>query len=146
MVTVDAIAFSLEQDSPEVLLIQRKNEPFKNMWAFPGGFVEMDEDLIDAAKRELKEETSLTGINLQQLQTFGKPGRDPRGRQITIVFFGIVKSKTKIKAGDDASAAKWYKIENLAKLAFDHNEILQIAIDRLKQTDHYITWSKQKTV
>ena len=134
MVTVDAVIFKLDRGKPRVLLIQRGNEPFKGQWAVPGGFVDMDEDLLDAAKRELQEETSLTNIELEQFHTFGKPGRDPRGRNITICFFGIANPTQHAKAGDDAAKAKWFDIENLpANLAFDHDEVLKIAITKLKR-------------
>jgi 8-oxo-dGTP diphosphatase len=116
MVTVDAVVFGIFQNKAKLLLINRKKEPFKGRWALPGGFVEIDEELEDAVARELAEETGLTNIKLEQMRTFGKCGRDPRGRQITIVFMGIVtKGRTKIKAGDDAAKAQWFDIEKLPK-------------------------------
>lgn len=131
MVTVDAIVFNTSGDSPKLLLIKRGNEPFKGKWAFPGGFVDMDEELEDAAARELAEETGLTGVKLTQLQAFGKCGRDPRGRNISVMFIGITKD-SKIKGGDDAAEAKWFDINNLPPLAFDHNDVAAIAIEKLK--------------
>ncbi|MCF8361135.1 MAG: NUDIX hydrolase [Prolixibacteraceae bacterium] len=124
-VTTDAIVIAKESDQFFILLIERRNEPYKNMWALPGGFIEMDEDLIDACKRELQEETGITNIKLEELATFGKPGRDPRGRTISIVFWGIVNKKTEIKAGDDAAKVKWFNINSLPLLAFDHDKIIQ---------------------
>ena len=90
MVTVDAVVFAVSGDSVKLLLINRKNEPFKGQWAIPGGFIGIDEELDDAVARELFEETGLTGVKLEQMHTFGKPGRDPRGRQITVVYMGVI--------------------------------------------------------
>lgn len=134
MVTVDAVVFKHSQDKTTLLLIKRKNDPFKGKWAFPGGFIEMDEELEDAAARELTEETGLKNVNLEQMHTFGTVGRDPRGRQITIAFIGFTNEKNAvIKAGDDAEQAQWFDIENLPKdMAFDHEKVAKIAIGRLK--------------
>ncbi len=132
MVTVDAAVFDVSGDKTRILLIKRGNEPFKGQWAFPGGFVEMDEDLEDAAARELAEETGLTGVKLEQLYTFGKCGRDPRGRNIAVVFIGITKN-TKIKSGDDATEAQWFEIDNLPQMAFDHDNVAAKAIRYLKR-------------
>jgi len=132
MVTVDVVVFDVSGDVPKVLLIKRRNEPFKGRWAFPGGFVDMDEELEDAAARELAEETGLTGVKLQQLHTFGRCGRDPRGRNITVAFIGITK-ENKIKSGDDAAEAKWFDIDDLPEMGFDHNEVAAVAIKRLKE-------------
>jgi 8-oxo-dGTP diphosphatase len=132
MVTVDAVVFDVSGDRPKLLLIRRGNEPFKGQWAFPGGFVDMDEELQDAAARELAEETGLVGVKLQQLHTFGKCGRDPRGRNITIAFIGITKDN-KIKSGDDAAEAQWFDINDLPEnMAFDHNDVAAVAIEKLK--------------
>lgn len=131
MVTVDAAVFDISAKTPKLLLIKRGSEPFKGQWAIPGGFIEMNEDLADAAARELAEETGLTDVKLRQLQTFGKPGRDPRGRNITVVFWGTTKDP-KTKAGDDADEARWFEIDNLPEnLAFDHNQVAAIAIKQL---------------
>lgn len=139
MVTVDAIVFTLTSGKAKVLLIRRKNEPFKGQWALPGGFVGIDEELAEAVARELSEETSLCGVALEQLRTFGKCGRDPRGRQITVAYMGLAKSgKTRLKAADDACEAKWFDINNLPlDLAFDHNEVLRFAIGKLKKKKVY---------
>lgn len=136
MVTVDAAVFAFFEDRARLLLIQRKHEPFQDHWALPGGFVEMEEDLPEAAARELAEETGLKDIPLEQLHTFGKPGRDPRGRAITVVYFGIAKQdQPQVKAADDAAQVQWFDIDSLPALAFDHNEIAACAIARLRQTD-----------
>ncbi len=136
MVTVDAAVFTFSGDKARVLLINRGNEPFKGMWALPGGFVGMDEDLEDAVARELEEETGLVGVQLEQIRTFGTVGRDPRGRQITIVFMGIAEEEqTTIKAGDDAAQAQWFDIEKLPDdMAFDHNEVVRFVIAKLLKT------------
>jgi 8-oxo-dGTP diphosphatase len=133
MVTVDAAVVALVEGKARLLLIQRKHEPFQGSWALPGGFVEMDEDLPEAAARELAEETGLRNIPLEQLRAFGKPGRDPRGRTITIVYFGIAGTDwQQAKAADDAATVQWFDIDNLPPMAFDHDEIARCAIERLK--------------
>ncbi|MBN1788298.1 MAG: NUDIX hydrolase [Sedimentisphaerales bacterium] len=132
MVTVDAVVFNISGDKPVILLIKRGNKPFKGQWAFPGGFVEMDEELEDAVVRELEEETGLVGVELKQLHTFGKCGRDPRGRNITIVFIGTTKN-SEIKGGDDAAEARWFDIDDLPKMGFDHNEVAAMAIEKLEE-------------
>ncbi|PKL49319.1 MAG: NUDIX hydrolase [Planctomycetes bacterium HGW-Planctomycetes-1] len=132
MVTVDAAVFDVSGDKARILLIKRGNEPFKGQWAFPGGFVEMDEELEDAAARELAEEAGLTGVKLEQLYTFGKCGRDPRGRNITVVFIGITKN-SKIKSGDDAAEAQWFEIDKLPQMAFDHDNVAAAAIKKLNE-------------
>ena len=138
MVTVDAVVFKFTKKKIKLLLIERGNEPFKGKWAFPGGFVGMDEELADAVARELAEETGLTNVKLEQMHTFGKCGRDPRGRQITIAYMGIIsRGAGRIKAGDDAAKAKWFDINNLpANMAFDHNEVATFAIKKLKRKKH----------
>ena len=130
--TVDAVVFRNNCDKTEVLLIQRDRNPFEGMWALPGGFVEMDETLEQAVARELKEETALAGINLKQLHAFSDVGRDPRGRTVSVTFYGVTdKSNSKLKGGDDARDARWFPLDDLPKLAFDHNEIIEMAWDRL---------------
>lgn len=134
MVTVDAAVFALCEGEARLLLIQRRHEPFAGRWALPGGFVEMDEDLPQAAARELAEETGLEGVALEQLHTFGRPGRDPRGRTITVVYFGVIRGQfPSIRAADDAAAAQWFDIDHLPPMAFDHDEIARCAIARLRQ-------------
>jgi 8-oxo-dGTP diphosphatase len=139
MVTVDAVVFAFFKDRAKVLLINRGREPFKGKWALPGGFVGIDEELEDAAARELAEETGLTDVALEQMYTFGRCGRDPRGRQISVVFMGIAEKGTdKIRGGDDAQEAKWFDMENLpSDLAFDHNEIIRMGVKKLKRTKKY---------
>lgn len=131
MVTVDAIVVRPGGGSGaggaggEILLVRRGREPFRGMWALPGGFVELDEDLPDAARRELLEETGLDVDTLEQFRTFGKPGRDPRGRQITVAYIAEVSREIPPpRAGDDAREAKWFPLEALPALAFDHAEVL----------------------
>jgi len=137
MVTVDAIVFAFFGRCVKLLLVNRANEPFKGKWALPGGFIEIDEELEDAVGRELAEETGLTGVPLQQMYTFGKCGRDPRGRQITVAFIGVT-TQTKIRAGDDAAKARWFDIEKLPPdMAFDHSEVAKFAIARLKKKKTY---------
>jgi 8-oxo-dGTP diphosphatase len=129
MVTVDAAVLRFLKDDIKILLIKRRKEPFKGCWALPGGFIEMDEELEDAAARELKEEAGVSGIKLEQLKTFGTIGRDPRGRQISVVFFGVSKGKEAITAGDDAAEANWFSTKKLPKrIGFDHREIIQEAL------------------
>ena len=134
MVTADAVVFVTDSNTVKVLLIKRKNEPFKGKWAIPGGFVEMDEELKDAAKRELAEETSLTGVELEQMHTFGTIGRDPRGRQITVIYMGQVRpDQMAVKAGDDAHEAKWFDIDKLPEMAFDHDNVTKMAIEKFRE-------------
>jgi 8-oxo-dGTP diphosphatase len=139
MVSVDAAVFSFFRGGVELLLIKRKKEPFKGHWALPGGFVGIDEELAAAAERELAEETGLGNVALEQMHTFGRCGRDPRGRQITIAFMGVaLKPRRKLKAGDDAAEAKWFDIEKLpGNMAFDHDEVVRFAIRKLKRQRIY---------
>jgi 8-oxo-dGTP diphosphatase len=131
-VTVDIAIVSRER-KPRVLLIRRKNDPFAGMWAIPGGFVEMDESLIEAARRELDEETGVRTLHLEQLHTFGDPGRDPRGRTISVVYLALVNPKRlKPKAADDAAEVGWHPLDQLPPLAFDHDQILALARERLE--------------
>lgn len=131
MVCVDIVVLRKTTRSYEILLIQRLNEPFKDRWALPGGFIEMEEDLIDSAYRELEEETSISNLDLQQLKTYGKPGRDPRGRTISVVFGGLLKDHQKAIAGDDAQHLDWFPIDQLPNLAFDHSLILEECLELL---------------
>ncbi len=116
-----------------VLLIQRKHPPFKGQWAFPGGFVDMDEELEVAAARELMEETGLKPQGLTQLHTYGTIGRDPRGRTVSVVYIGFADAENdQPKAGDDAQNAKWFSLKEIPDLAFDHYEILKHALQKIK--------------
>ncbi len=131
-VTVDCLVFSIENEHVWLMLIQRDRPPFEKSWALPGGFVEIDENLPDAAYRELKEETGITDIKLRQFRAFGKPGRDPRGRTISIVYYGFVDSeKTTAMAGSDARNVDWFDINDLPPLAFDHDQIIEKARRKL---------------
>jgi len=137
-VTVDTIIFALRADDLQVLLVKRRYSPFEGMWAIPGGFVEADETLEAAARRELQEETGLTGVTLEQLYTFGDPGRDPRGRSITVACFGAVPASGAVaRAGDDAAEVGWWSIYDLPPLAFDHDKILSYALTRLRYKLEY---------
>jgi len=113
-VTCDIVAFTLRADDLAVLLIRRKDDPFRGLWALPGGFVNENEALERAAARELYEETALSGVRLEQLGAFGDPGRDPRGRTVTIAFVTVVLAEAKITAGDDAADAQWHAFKSLA--------------------------------
>jgi len=136
--TVDAVIFRQQGDSYEILFIQRGRSPYEGNWALPGGFVNMDETLEDAIARELEEETSLKNLSLNQLHAFSTPGRDPRGHTISVVFWGIVSNKQTIKAGDDAREARWFSLDHLPELAFDHNEIVEMAVKKLQgSTDNH---------
>lgn len=137
-VTVDCVVFGLDEDELKVLLIQRKIEPFKGQWALPGGFIDMDENLEESARRELREETGVQDLFLEQLATYGKPGRDPRERVITVAYFAIVNLyEHKVEADTDAEEAAWFPVENLPKLAFDHQMILDEALIRLQNKIRY---------
>lgn len=124
-VTVDIILYTTET-IPRILLIKRKNEPYKNKWALPGGFMDEHETLEKAAERELFEETNLKEVSLKQFKTYSDPTRDPRGRTITTVFWTIINKENiqKTQPGDDASEAAWFSANNLPPLAFDHNNII----------------------
>ena len=133
-VTVDCVIFGFDDSQQlKVLLIQRKLEPFRSEWALPGGFVNMDETLEEAALRELEEETGVSDVFIEQLFTFGNPGRDPRGRVISIAYYALVNlGQHKIKASSDASKAEWFDINDTPKLAFDHSDIFETALYRLR--------------
>jgi 8-oxo-dGTP diphosphatase len=130
-VTVDAVVFRNQNSSPEILLIRRKNEPFKDSWALPGGFVDDGEDLEDAAIRELEEETSVKINGAEQLRAFGKPGRDPRHHTVSVAFLAFVAENTTAVAADDAKEIGWFAITDLPALAFDHAEIIAFALTRI---------------
>lgn len=126
-VTADCIVMTREDD-PKVLLIERGHEPFKGCWAFPGGFMNMDETTEQCAIRELEEETGLKVTDIQQLGAYSKVDRDPRGRTITVAYLAFVDTPLPVKGQDDAAKAQWFSIKNLPKLAFDHEEIMKDAI------------------
>jgi 8-oxo-dGTP diphosphatase len=136
-VTVDCVVFGLDDGGLRVLLIQRDLEPFKGRWALPGGFVR-DETLLQAAQRELREETGVENVYLEQLYTFGDIGRDPRERVITVSYYALVKlSDHRVRAATDARDAKWFGVSELPALAFDHDKILKTARERLKGKVRY---------
>ncbi len=130
-VTVDAVIFRKGKEGHEILLIQRKNDPFKGKWALPGGFVDEHEDLADAAARELEEETGLKVENLQQLGAFGKPHRDPRHHTVSIAYMGIASEGAEAVGADDAAEAKWFSVKKLPELAFDHADIVTLALEKV---------------
>lgn len=132
-VTTDCAIFGFDGIDLNILLIERGIEPFKGKWALPGGFVQMDETADECARRELAEETGVKDLFLEQLYTFSDVHRDPRGRVITISYFALIKSTNfKLVGGDDASDARWFPINQVPSLAFDHDRILRVAHDRLK--------------
>ena len=134
MLTVDAVVFRSTPKRLEVLVIERGNPPFQGLPALPGGFVEMDEDLDAAVRRELTEETGLSRVRLRQFQTFGTPGRDPRGRTVSVAYLGTATRGTdRVQGGDDAARAFWISARRPGPLAFDHNDILRIALRELNR-------------
>ncbi|HLC78068.1 MAG TPA: NUDIX domain-containing protein [Candidatus Nanoarchaeia archaeon] len=139
-VTADIVIFTIKDRDLKVLLVKRNLVPFKDRWALPGGFVRINESLEDAAKRELEEETGVKDVYLEQLYTFGDPKRDPRGRVITVSYMALVNSeKIKLKASTDAAEAEWFSVKNMPLLAFDHREILNYSLKRLKWKFEYTT-------
>ena len=139
-VTVDCVVFGLDLDQRDlkIVLIQRRGEPFAGAWALPGGFVRMEETLEQSARRELKEETGISRLYLEQLYTFGDPGRDPRGRVITVAYYALVKmAEHEIAAASDAQDVRWFSIGELPALAFDHDKVIATALMRLKGKVRY---------
>jgi 8-oxo-dGTP diphosphatase len=135
--TVDMLIFKKEEQNWKVLLIKRLPPPFKDYWAIPGGFMDENELLFDAAIRELKEETGLTGIHLEQFRVYDAINRDPRHRTISVVFTGIAKDKTEVFAGDDAAEAAWFDIDELPETAFDHAQILKDVIGMYTKSSQF---------
>ena len=135
-VTTDCVIFGFNGESLQVLLIERGIEPYKGHFAFPGGFLKMDETAEAGALRELKEETGLENAYIQQLHTFSNPNRDPRERVITIAFYALVKIQ-EVKGGDDAASARWFPLDEIPPLAFDHDYILRTATQRLREQIHF---------
>ncbi len=133
-VTADAVLFAMQDDRLQVLLIRRADDPYRGCWAFPGGFIDIDEDLDAAVARELREETGLEDIPLEQFHAFGAPGRDPRERVITIAYLGVVRRDGHAPvAGDDATEACWFDVAALPELAFDHADMAETALARLRE-------------
>jgi len=130
--TTDIVIFTIREDRLEVLLIQRGNPPFRGRWALPGGMLEEDEDLDVCAGRELEEETGVAGLELEQFHAFGAPSRDPRGRFVTVAYLTLVQpDRLSPKAASDASGVRWFPVDSLPPLAFDHGEIIAMGRRRL---------------
>ncbi|MCS7017905.1 MAG: NUDIX domain-containing protein [Cytophagales bacterium] len=136
--TVDCVIFGLGENSLKVLLIERAEEPFKGMWALPGGFVDINESIDEAARRELEEETGIQGMFMEQLYTFGDIHRDPRGRVVSVAYYALVNlSEYRVQPGSDARRAEWHDVNHIPSLAFDHALIFQTALKRLKGKVRY---------
>jgi 8-oxo-dGTP diphosphatase len=144
-VTVDVVIFSLQAREVQVLLIKRRYEPFKDSWAIPGGFINLDEPLDQAARRELEEETGLHDVYLEQLYTFGEPQRDPRMRVISVAYFALVRADQQtIRGSHESVDVRWFAVKALPQtLAFDHDQIVHFAIDRLRSKLEYTTLAFQ---
>ncbi len=138
-VTVDVVIFAVRERALQVLLVRRGRPPFEGTWAIPGGFVEADETLEEAAARELREETGVSDVYLEQLYTFGDPGRDPRGQVVTVTYFALLRGDRAPVAGSDAREAAWHRMDALPGLAFDHGRILAYALERLRNKLEYTT-------
>jgi 8-oxo-dGTP diphosphatase len=136
--TVDCVVFGFDDGALKVVVIERDLEPFRGRWALPGGFVRGDESLEEAARRELQEETGITRLFLEQLYTFGAVDRDPRERVVTVAYYALVKlSDHRVRAASDAARAAWFAVDDLPALAFDHAEIVESALARLKGKVRY---------
>lgn len=135
-VTTDSVIFGFDGTKLKVLLIERGQEPHKARWAFPGGFVRMDESCEEGALRELQEETNMSCSYMEQFRTYSNPNRDPRERVITVAYLALVKTQ-EVQAGDDASKAQWFDINEVPQLAFDHDVILRDALKHLRERIHF---------
>ena len=139
-VTVDIVIFTIQSDELKVLLIKRGIPPFKGQFALPGGFVHEDESLDKAAMRELREETGVSDVYLEQLYSFGDPGRDPRERIVTVAYYALVSAdRSQLAAGTDTTEAAWWRLSKLPALAFDHRKIVDYALERLRNKLEYTT-------
>lgn len=139
-VSVDIVVYTIHEDKLKVLLIKRKLDPFKGVWALPGGFVRIDESVEKAATRELEEETGVKNVYLEQLYTFGDVERDPRGRVITIAYMALINYDfIHLKLGDEASEMDFFQISKISKLSFDHKKILEYSLKRLRWKFEYTT-------
>jgi 8-oxo-dGTP diphosphatase len=136
--SVDSVIFGYTEGKLKIALIKRKRPPFVGMWAIPGGFMEGDETVEETAKRELEEETGICAVYLEQFHVFSKRGRDPRGPTITIALFALINSDNcELVATDDAALAKWWPAYEIPRLAFDHNEIYEKALEALRLSFRY---------
>jgi 8-oxo-dGTP diphosphatase len=144
-VTVDVVIFTLINQELHVLLVQRRRWPFEGCWALPGGFINMDESLDEAARRELEEETGVRDVYLEQLFTFGEVGRDPRMRVISVAYIALVRADAqKIKVSDESTDVRWWPVRAIPEqIAFDHDQILAYAISRLRSKLEYTTLAFQ---
>jgi len=132
--TVDAVLFSIADACLNVLLIRRAHEPFKNRWAFPGGYVNIDEVADNAVHRELEEETNISNVTLKRFDIFDAIDRDPRERTVSVVYYGFMNGSNELfKAGDDAKDAKWLPVNKLPELAFDHSIILKKILEEVQK-------------
>src|SRR5579864_261295 len=138
-VTVDIVIFTIQSGTLRVLLVKRAAPPFQGQFAIPGGFVHEGESLEEAAIRELREETGVADVYLEQLYSFGNPKRDPRDRVITVAYFALISADRSLRAGTDAAEAKWWPMDRLPPLAFDHDNILRYALERLRNKLEYTT-------
>lgn len=136
-VTTDCTVFGFDGVKLNVLLIRRKNKPYKNKWAFPGGFLEDGENAEEGMLRELREETGLVARYFRQFHTFTAPDRDPRERVISIAYYALVRMQEKVKGGDDAAEARWVPLDEIGTLAFDHNQILTKALQALHRQIYF---------
>jgi 8-oxo-dGTP diphosphatase len=144
-VTVDVVIFTLQERELHVLLVKRKHWPFEGRWAIPGGFVNMNESLELAARRELEEETGIRDIYLEQLYTFGEPKRDPRTRVISVAYIALVSADTQtLRVSEESTDVRWFPVRALpGPLAFDHDTILAAGLDRLRSKLEYTTLAFQ---
>src|SRR6476646_8741403 len=139
-VAVDIVIFTIQSGQLCVLLVKRAIPPFADQFAIPGGFVLDGESLDQAALRELKEETGVSEVYLEQLYSFGDPGRDPRGRVISVAYYALIAAdRSPLIAGSDAAEARWWPIRKLPSLAFDHGKILDYSLERLRNKLEYTT-------
>ena len=140
VVAVDVVLFTIQDQTLKVLLVKRQQPPFRGAWALPGGLVEADESVDDAALRELQEETNIANIYLEQLYTFGEPGRDPRGRVVSVAYYALVNwQQFQPKPRQGVTEASWFPVKRLPALGFDHPRIVEYALERLRNKINYTT-------
>ena len=139
-VSVNVGLLTIREGELAVLLVRRDQEPFSGLWALPGGFVRRDESVDEAALRQLQEETNINRVYLEQLYTFGEPDRDPRGRVITVSYYAVINWENfRLRARTDGVEARWFPVHELPRLAFDHRQIIQMALERLRNKVNYTT-------